>query len=205
LAVLGLIAGLTVPNVVASVENNKRISMGKNLKQAVSEFYNNAYLNGELEQYFEPFITGGVGYRWFSSLGGKNHPLVRLAMSRLNVLKACDPWEETQYCKTNDTDTYFKSDTKLIFQDGSVLTFRALKDDAKLIHMMIDYNGLTAGPNLTWDQQLDPQNATKSDRNYLFFNNSENIYNWNGFSCKPGQLCPNSEWISAVGIFNELK
>ena len=50
LAVLGLIAGLTVPSIVASVEKSKRQALLKEGFQLVSEIIQNGYMNGDFNE-----------------------------------------------------------------------------------------------------------------------------------------------------------
>ena len=49
LAVLGLIAGLTVPSIINSVETKKNKSMQREAIQVISEIINTGYLNGDFQ------------------------------------------------------------------------------------------------------------------------------------------------------------
>jgi prepilin-type N-terminal cleavage/methylation domain-containing protein len=175
LAVLGLIAGLTVPSIVTSIEKTKTKAMAKSLLQATAEFFHTAYLNGEL-------TDGADGY--LLDTGGVNHPLMKLAIQRMNPTTVCDSNKVSAACTPPDGDYYFRTSPKLIFADGSVLTFHY--KDNEYICLFVDYNGFKAGPNFTFDQQHIPANANLSDRNYIFFNPTDTTV-WN---CKPGMLCP---------------
>ena len=198
LAVLGLIAGLTVPNVVASVQKTKTKAMGKSLIQATAEVFRTAYLTGELEAALPPT----VGDHYFNS---KNHPLVQLAIQKMNPTTVCDSNQVSDACTPPDGDYYFRTNPKLIFADGSILTVHGYNSDLGALTLFVDYNGFKAGPNLTWAQRQEAGNASLSDRNYLMVNLSDSTVSGGGFDCKPGMLCPAAAWYPhTLPIWNAL-
>ena len=198
LAVLGLIAGLTVPSVVANVQNSRRMTSGKSITQALASFLNGAYLNGELTD-----KLGATGWRTVNS---KNDPLVQFIATGMNATKVCDANEATFGCITKpDSNHPLSSFPKLIFQDGSVLTIVAINNltNTVTVSFDIDYNGFEQGPNYTWAERDTIANSSKSDRNYLFFNASDSTFTANNYDCKPGMLCP-STYASSLAIWQEL-
>ena len=192
MAVLGLIAGLTVPSVVASVQNARLKAGGKSITQALASFLNGAYLNGE--------ITDKLGTTGWRTVNSKNDPLVQFIATGMNATKLCDANETTVGCFDPDHQTF----PKLVFQDGSVLTIVALNNLTNFITFDIDYNGFEQGPNYTWAEQTIIANSSKSDRNYLLFNASDNAVTANNYTCKPGMLCPQNQYPNCVAIWQEL-
>ena len=151
--------------------------MAKSLLQATAEFFHTAYLNGELDE----ALPKTPPEYYFT----KNHPLVQLAIQKMNPTTVCGDNATTEQCGSTDPDYNFRRDPKFIFADGSVLTFYYYRNDG-LICLFVDYNGFKAGPNFTFDQQQVPANAKLSDRNYIFFNPTDSTV----LNCKPGMLCP---------------
>ena len=197
LAVLGLIAVLTVPSVVANVQNSRRITGGKSITQALAAFLNGAYLNGEL--------TDKLGTTGLRTVNSKNDPLVQFIATGMNATKVCDANETTVGCSTKpDGDHPINAFPKLIFQDGSVLTIVALNNSTNTITFDIDYNGFEQGPNYTWAERDTIANSSKSDRNYLLFNASDSTFTANNYDCKPGMLCPTAGYPSCIAIWQEL-
>jgi hypothetical protein len=190
--VLGLIAGLTVPNVVASVQKAKTKAMAKSLIQATAEFFHTAYLNGELNEVLPPT-------NWDYHFT-KNHPLVQLAIQRMNPTTVCDSNEVSDACTPPDGDVYFRTSPKLIFADGSILVFYCYDSGPGYMALFVDYNGFKAGPNFTFDQQQVASNAKLSDRNYLFVNIKDTTVR----DCKPGMLCPSVWYPHTLPIWNAL-
>jgi hypothetical protein len=74
LGVLGLIAGLTIPSIVASVETSKKKAGFKEAFQVLSEVVNAGYLNGDFAN-----ITD-----WDAGLS--TSPIVQLLTSKLNAI-----------------------------------------------------------------------------------------------------------------------
>ena len=195
LAVLGLIAGLTVPNVVASVQKTKTKAMGKSLIQATADFFRTAYLNGEIQ-------TTAKEWVYLDNASSKNNSIVQLAMQRMNPVRVCDINSTTVECGSSDLDWSFRSGPRFIFADGSVLVFWAIDSDR--IAISVDYNGFKEGPNLTWAQRQEAGNASLSDRNYLMVNISDSTISGGGFDCKPGMLCPAHWFTTTIPIWNAL-
>ncbi|MCX5920482.1 MAG: hypothetical protein NTW61_04040, partial [Candidatus Melainabacteria bacterium] len=138
--------------------------------QATAEVFRTAYLNGELSVALPPVSGNASGWYHFKS---KNHPLVQLAIQKMNPTTVCDSNQVSDACTPPDGDHYFRTNPKLIFADGSILTFNAYNSDLGYLALFVDYNGFKAGPNFTWDQQRIPANANLSDRNYLMVNISD--------------------------------
>jgi prepilin-type N-terminal cleavage/methylation domain-containing protein len=197
LAVLGLIAGLTIPSIVTSIEKTKTKAMGKNLIQATAEVFRTAYLNGELSVALPPVSGNASGWYYFNS---KNHPLVQLAIQKMNPTTVCDSNEVSDACTPPDGDVYFRTNPKLIFADGSILTFYSYNSEQGLLTFFVDYNGFKAGPNFTWAQRQEAGNANLSDRNYIFFNPTDSTV----LNCKPGMLCAAAWHPHTLPIWNAL-
>ena len=157
--------------------------MAKNLIQATAEVFRTAYLTGELEAAATPTSV----WHHFNS---KNHPLVQLAIQKMNPTTICDSNEVSDACTPPDGDVYFRTNPKLIFADGSILTFNAYDSAMGAMELFVDYNGFKAGPNFTFAQQQVASNANRSDRNYIFLNFNDSTVSAAGFNCKPGMLCP---------------
>ena len=170
--------------------------MAKNLIQATAEVFRTAYLTGELEAALPPVSED----YYFNS---KNHPLVQLAIQKMNPTTVCDSNQVSDACTPPDGDYYFRTNPKLIFADGSILTFHAYTYNSRLA-LFVDYNGFKAGPNFTFDQQLIPANANLSDRNYLMVNTTDSTVSAAGFNCKPGMLCPAHWYTTTIPIWNAL-
>jgi hypothetical protein len=194
LGVLGLIAGLTIPNVVVSVNRSRTKAAGKQLIQAVTEALRPAFFDGEIPE---------GPYGDISANGGKNHPLVQLLIKKMNPVLVCDTNDTNPACgNTDSNDWQFKSQPKLVFADGSILAFHY--QWANHIYMDLDYNGLQNGPNYTWAQQIDPANASTSDRMQITFYYGGTPHMIGDFACKTGMSCPSTAWTQNTAIWQAL-
>ncbi len=94
LAVLGLIAGLTVPSIVASVERSKIKNLIKEGYQAVATMVQNGYLNGDFNN-----ITG-----WNIATQKSSGSIVAYITTQLNYTKQCFTGDVTSIgCNASQT------------------------------------------------------------------------------------------------------
>jgi prepilin-type N-terminal cleavage/methylation domain-containing protein len=115
LAVLGLIAGLTVPSVVQSVEKSKRKAVLKETIQAMSEIIQGGYLNGDFSA-----ITD-----W--TLDSPTDPLVQYVTTRLGgIAKQCLQGNFAPPCNIRHgpvaaANNYTNHSARWVFSNGTTL------------------------------------------------------------------------------------
>ena len=109
LAVLGLIAGLTIPSIVASVERSKNRTLLKETVQLISEITQNGVLNGD-------FANISWDYGWDAAVG-----IVPYISSKLNYSKQCLINVNTATCPlitSPNYATYGNNSARWILRNG---------------------------------------------------------------------------------------
>lgn len=137
LAVLGLIAGLTVPSIINSVETSRKKAIFKESLNIIKTLGQDYILNNT-----PAFAENGVG-----------HPYVNYIFSRMNVVKDCSKHGQTVSTSGCAASTYTVANTHPAFNykdlRGSLLASGALimttggsgSNDGIQLGISIDWNG----------------------------------------------------------------
>ena len=193
LAVLGLIAGLTVPSILASVDKSKNNAKMKEAVQVISQVVQEGYLNGDFETITIPSATSSNAEGSISAYFS----------SKLSYVKQCLATDNTsEGCKFGDTGKVATSASNItharwILQNGVKIQAR----DYNFFKSWVFPNGIVwrVFANAYDNNPVDGKNTFLIACNIS--DSPTNTSAWGTLTIKPG-MCGNLDgsYNSALGI-----